>query len=269
MYVAPGLLYVHMPRTAGMFVTNVLDRSLGGTRTIAGSGVHDGVRRLPENVTGGRLSFGTVRDPWSWYVSFYSSFKQQKSGNITGPLAMLCGNQATFQAALPAMTRPTGAARLSSPQFPGHPKGAERLGTLLCDTGIGLWSWYVITSYCRDEVEKVKGLQARLEGADLPWAVSALVDAATVEEGLDKILEAWGGSKSEETRKYLETAPPVNESAPQWCWKGVRPSGRPDPRWWDPSMVATVFETDGWLLRRLGYDRPVGAREPIVVLDEG
>lgn len=269
MYVAPGLLYLHLPRTAGTFVTNVLERTGSGSRNVPGLMPHDGVRKVGE-LASDRLVFGSIRDPWSWYVSFYSSFKHHKTGGLTGPLAEFCGNRATFKDALVAMTRPVGQAVVGSPKFPGHPAGVDRLGQTLLDAGIELWSWYIMTTFCLEPIETVEALSNRLDDeSDLPWAVHVLVDAATIEDGLAEVLRAWNGPKIMETITMLASAPPINESPPSTSWKGVRPSGRPDPRWWDGESIRTVEEVDGFLMRRFGFDKPVGARSPVHTLERG
>ncbi len=258
MYVASGLLFLHVPRSAGTFVTNVLER-VPGTRNVNGTSPFDGVRKLGE-ISSNRLTFGCIRDPWSWYVSLYCSYKN-KSGGLTGPLSDVCGNGASFAKALVAMTKPEGQALLTAPKYPGHPTGLPQLGRTLRSTGIGLWSWYVATTYCVEPVEEDPGFNRRLDdGGDLPWSADVLVDSASVGEGLSQVLSAWGGPKAAETKAFLERAPPINEAPPQYSWKGVRPSGRPDPRWWDEESTRAVLEVDGPLLRRFGFDAPPGGR---------
>lgn len=259
---APGLLFLHLPRSAGTFVTNILERGGSGSRTVGGLLPHDGIRKAGA-LAADRLTFGCVRDPWSWYVSFYASFKNHKSNGLTGPLAEVCGNGAPFKQALKAMTKPEGQALVTSPKYPGHPAGVPQLGRTLRSSGLGLWSWYLATMFCEDEVETWGALG---DFADLPWSVDILLDVATVEQGLSSLLSAWGGPRSAETVSFLDSAPPLNETPPQYSWKGVRPSGRPDPRWWDQESIESVLEVDGPLLRRFGFDAPVGARPSFHVL---
>lgn len=268
MYVAPGLLFLHVPRSAGTFVTNILERGGSGSRSVGGLLPHDGVRKVGE-LASGRLVFGCVRDPWSWYLSFYSSFKNHKTGGLLGPLGEVCGNGADFKKALAAMTKPVGQALVHSPKYPGHPAGIPQLGRGLRSSGIGLWSWYLATTFCLEEVESMEGLSGLLsDGADLPWSVDVLLDAATVEDGLSRLLHAWGGPRSTETASLLTRAPPVNESPPNVSWRGVRPSGKPDPRWWDEESIEAVLEVDGGLLERFGFGSPVGARPSFHLMRE-
>lgn len=259
MYVAPGLLYLHAPRTAGTFVTNTLERGGVGSRSVEGLGVHDGIRKIPERMASDKLIFGSIRDPWSWYVSYFSSFKNAKTGTLTGPLADLCGNQSTFQNAIKMMTRPYGQGMMVIPKLPGCQNAVEpKIGKTLSKAGIGLWSWYMITMFCLEEIETIEGLSSQMdENSDLPWSVPILLDAATIEIGLEQVLSAWGGPKHQEASTFLKTAPPINESS---GWKGVRPSGAPDPRWWSEESIKTIHEVDGWMMRRFSLHEPVGKR---------
>lgn len=64
-------IYLHMPKTGGMWVSNIL-LSNGGYK-IKGSGLHrhSPISKLSEEQLQGKMVFGTLRDPWSWYVSLW------------------------------------------------------------------------------------------------------------------------------------------------------------------------------------------------------
>lgn len=64
-------IYLHMPKTGGMWVSNIL-LSNGGHK-IQGNGLHRHapISKLSEEDLYGKMVFGTIRDPWSWYVSFW------------------------------------------------------------------------------------------------------------------------------------------------------------------------------------------------------
>jgi|GEM_PF-4162649 len=268
MYIAPGLLYLHVPRTAGTFVTNVLERTGIGTRNVEGLSVHDGVRRVPARLRENRIVVGTVRDPWSWYVSLYASYRNHKTGNLTGPLAELVGNQANFQKALDMMTRPKGQATIVAPKLSGAANAVDpRIGRTIDRAGIGLWSWYIISTFCEDPIEATDDLAGQLgDDNELPWSIDVAIDVATVEVGLARVLEAVNGPKAAETIGFLQKSSPVNETPAEFSWRGVRPSGRPSPKLWDEGSIRTVEEVDGYLIRRFGFDKPVGGRPEIHAL---
>lgn len=74
MIVTDKLIYLHIPKTAGMFVGRWLrelfpeasDHSPGGIRQ------HASLAEVPAELLDGRTVFATVRRPWSWYVSLYT-----------------------------------------------------------------------------------------------------------------------------------------------------------------------------------------------------
>ena len=62
------IVYGHMPKTGGSWVSDVLKRTREGQQVLR---AHDGLRDLPVGVSEGRIYIGTIRDPWSWYCSWY------------------------------------------------------------------------------------------------------------------------------------------------------------------------------------------------------
>lgn len=268
MYLAPNLLYLHLPRTAGTFVTNLLEKTGVGSRTVGTLGVHDGVRKISPIQKEDRLIFGSIRDPWSWYVSYYSWFKSPKTGQLNGPIAELCGNRASFEEALRMMTTPHGQGLMVHPKIPGHQNSSDsQIGRAMDKAQIGLWSWYVLTMFCDQEIETLDRIAATVEEGPLPWGADVLADAATIEIGLETVLRSWKGARTKETLDFLRGegqftrgAPAINEAS---SWKGVRPSGGPDPRWWNNDSIRAVLERDGWLMKRFHFDEPVGKRPPL------
>ena len=59
-----------MPKTGGSWVEHYLIHELGGTIYPDLPG-HAPALQIPEHVRKGKILFGTVRDPLSWYVSWY------------------------------------------------------------------------------------------------------------------------------------------------------------------------------------------------------
>jgi len=74
------LLHIHMPKTGGLWVGRVL-LAAGGTK-VAGLRRHDPHNAVPDEVREGRLVFGTIRDPWSWYLSFWRHLRVGRDGQM-------------------------------------------------------------------------------------------------------------------------------------------------------------------------------------------
>lgn len=93
------MLYIHMPKTGGIWVSKTL-RGEGGTK-IPGCQRHATTKELPADCNKYTL-FGTIRDPWSWYVSFWNHL----GSGVDGPPlreALTFGDR-TFEAYLYCMT---------------------------------------------------------------------------------------------------------------------------------------------------------------------
>lgn len=73
-------VYLHMPKTGGMWVSNIL--LANGGHKIKGTGLHRhaGVSKLSEEHLQGKIVFGTIRDPWTWYVSLWRHLQIGKDG---------------------------------------------------------------------------------------------------------------------------------------------------------------------------------------------
>ena len=80
MIVSDKLVFIHMHKTGGQFVSRALLDHVGGSRVI---GYHWPRKNLPVKFRGLPL-LGFVRNPWDWYVSWFC-FNQQKTSN-TNPL---------------------------------------------------------------------------------------------------------------------------------------------------------------------------------------
>lgn len=97
------LLFVHMPKTGGIWVADVL-RRLAGAQPVPGTQRHTSVHEIPEGALGDRHTFGTLRDPWSWYASMW----QHLRNGVDGPpiLRALGSGQEDFPSVLRGMTDP-------------------------------------------------------------------------------------------------------------------------------------------------------------------
>lgn len=66
----PRLLYVHMPKTGGSFVTNVMRRAMGSVPTPS---QHSSIREArSDHLAGLEAVFGTTRNPFDWMRSLFN-----------------------------------------------------------------------------------------------------------------------------------------------------------------------------------------------------
>ncbi len=66
--VTPDFVVGHMPKTGGTWAADYLRAT---TRSTFVGRSHWPLRLVPEHLWGGRRALGTMRDPWSWYGSWY------------------------------------------------------------------------------------------------------------------------------------------------------------------------------------------------------
>ena len=63
-------IYIHMPKCGGNWITDCLQREIDGRRI--GTHGHAPARYLKNHEVKGKTLWGTIRDPWSWYVSWWA-----------------------------------------------------------------------------------------------------------------------------------------------------------------------------------------------------
>jgi hypothetical protein len=266
MFYAPGLLYLHLPRTGGTFVADLLDKQKLGSRQLAMEiGGHDGIRSVPPQILASSLTFGSLRDPWSWYASIDAHYRNR--GRFDGFLHEMFGKAVPFKEVVRGFTCPRTMqrVRLDRPvRFPGARHPEERFAQQLAESGVGLYTWMVMRMFCSEPLETVPGLVGILEDFDdIPWGVQAIVDTAQLRDGLSTVLQAWRPEVAADVDPVLRTHPAQNEKA---RFRGVTPAGQPDPSMYDQEAQEWVWKADGWMMRRFGFDRPVGQRPAVTVL---
>lgn len=129
--VTQDLVYIHMPKTGGTWVANVLLKLLQAKQVGDGHG--------PSMPGEGRVVFGTVRDPWTWYVSWWLHALRANPDT-----ACQWGNGSpAFSHVLQGVLYPHTVDKL--PQefgvcFPISPRGIDQRLSLL-QSGQSLYSW--------------------------------------------------------------------------------------------------------------------------------
>lgn len=79
MFINDRIIYLHMQKTGGTHISKLLKSHLDGEVTLK----HGQLRGSP----GDRLVFGSVRNPWDWYVSIWT-YGCQGDGIVPGRLKM-------------------------------------------------------------------------------------------------------------------------------------------------------------------------------------
>lgn len=62
-------VFLHLQKTGGMFFEKFLLKNILGSKF--GNSRHGGFSRIPEKYKKNKIVFGTIRNPWDWYVSWY------------------------------------------------------------------------------------------------------------------------------------------------------------------------------------------------------
>ena len=100
-FITDELLYVHMPKTGGLWISRILQNVAKGIR-IPGLPRHTPAMDIPEEYLEDRLMFGSIRDPWSWYTSLWQHLRAGEDGQQL--LAYLDDGEGTFTAFLRGAT---------------------------------------------------------------------------------------------------------------------------------------------------------------------
>jgi hypothetical protein len=94
MLIHDRFIFLHVPRTGGIFLRDVLKRELppGTVRRgprmpsgRSGDGTHTGRLEIPEALRG-RPVLAFIRNPWDWYVSIYHYVMKHSSAPIPDPV---------------------------------------------------------------------------------------------------------------------------------------------------------------------------------------
>jgi hypothetical protein len=226
MIVTPRFVFLHLHKSGGTFVNDCLMRFVPGARQV---GYHLPRRMIPAEFAALPL-LGFVRNPWSYYVSWYA-FQTSRpqpnalyrvlsaegrlgfAGTIANVLALGRDDELLNRvvAALPTEYRNQG---LNLPGFALAP---------IRGTGLGFYSY--LYRYMHGEDDRVAiGRMERLR------------------EDLLSMLERVGHPVSEPMRTYITQAPPLNASE-HGAFRDQ----------YDARLAALVAERDAAVIGRYGY----------------
>lgn len=226
MIATPRFVFLHLHKSGGTFVNECLLRYVPGARQL---GYHLPHSLLPPDLAGLPV-LGFVRNPWSYYVSWYA-FQSERpqpnalfrvlsedgSAGFSGTIANMLDlgkDDALLEAvsaALPANYTNRG---LNLPGFALAPIRGSRLGFY------AYLFQYIFAGAPRLEVGRMESLRTDLLG----------------------LLERVGEPVNEELHRHVATAAPVNTS---------RHDGYAD--YYDAALRDRVAERDAMIIERFGY----------------
>ena len=208
-------IYIHMPKTGGSWMSEYLIAEHSGKR-VGGHG-HQPADTLKKHVVENKLLWATIRDPWSWYLSWYAHGMQ--APHYQERLAVYGRGSLEFKDVL------IGALSRDESRCP--------------ERAAAIWS---ITNEKKARDAYLKGV-----GGLYTWSffhmfnglVTTLVDTAAMPEG---IRELFGVDV--DTTAY----PPANT-------RNVKLPKAPEEMY-DDEMIDAVFDEDSFLISILGYEGP-------------
>jgi hypothetical protein len=218
MLVASQLVFVHIPRTGGAFVKEVLGEYLGVDASAPSLPTHASYDELPAEFHD-RPAFCVVRNPWDWYVSWYHHSMARgprlakldpadpKRGNWQ---TLFASGESTFKETVTRMCE----GRLEHP-FANDARRRD----------VDLYSEYVRVLAGR-AIKRGRLETGRFEGL-IPFLVDLLDRNALLTEPL---------------RHAIERSPPTNAS-----------DHGPYRDYYDQELRELVAHKARWLLERFGY----------------
>lgn len=213
-------MYIHLPKTGGSYVTKWLRSQAGGRLYLR---CHDPLQDAVPAMRKGRKVFGTIRDPWSWYVSWWQH--SMAAPDRRKYLEKWGRGHINFQDVLYGVTHPN---EVDVPELPGviwrpGKAGGDHRDSLI-QSGKSLYSWAVGHMY-----------------GD-PLEIDVLLDTPCLTQQLGALF----GEKID-PRKW----PPENTKSNR------RRTAVADPTTlYNPDRIEWVRQSDKDLIDLLGYDRP-------------
>jgi len=220
------VVYVHIPKTGGTQTRAVL-RQVGGARKV-GAG-HDSIRVVPYNVRRDSLCVATLRDPWTWYASWYEHSIAALGDEGRNRLAAWGNGAHDFESVLYGVTHPEDLPR--SPLWPGvlfmHAGSFRRV---TAPHGLLSWCWRY---FCCER-----------DGSD---AVGAVIDTAQLTAGWAEVLGVKVPDGTANARK-----------------SSILPESYADA--YSPEMLEWVREADAPIIDRFGFEPFQPLDKPVTYL---
>ena len=236
MLAGPSLLWAHVPKNAGSYVTRLLMRwGLADWDTVQrfvrlDHNSHQGLRVIPERHRAPRLCLATVRSPWERYVSaaHYWLGQDGRAGEFVAQFVdgAEVGDVVPIPDIIWGMLEPPDRVAWTIP-YPPH--RSETLGEELRRRDVGLCTW-TQELICADAAGS--------------WLADALVDVGQVGAGLPAVLDRAGLWQPAWLADVLsEPAANVNGRYDSAQWRS----------YYTPELAALVAHKDRRIVDLMGY----------------
>jgi hypothetical protein len=226
-------IYCHMPKTGGAWTTAYLQKKRGGAQTPDHG--HHPAADIPKESLEGRTLFGTIRNPWDWYASWYMHAKS-RAIDKDGLFRFGAGSDSFKSVMIGAIIPDPGQA----PDNIGviwAIKDPRKAREEFLNQGCGLYTWVFHHVY--------SGM------------VKTFIDTPQLHEGLSQITGVAISPKK-------HPATNTRHQRPESAVDDVRALYDQEPR-----LIDLIWETDGDIIKAMGYTEPFGkAPTPVIQLDE-
>lgn len=233
--ITENLVYWHMPKTGGMSVYKYLLAAGNNYQVLPGYQRHGRAPTIASSILKGRTLFGTVRNPWHWYASFYQmAMRDEKHQEI---LRKYGNGSLEFRAVLRGLTRPLECCEFPEEEFTvifQVEKGGEKLWAEdFLSSGLGLFSW--VFRYCYGR----------------PVKPEVFVDTQQLVEGVSELLLI--------SPEMLESINPQNR-AEHFPMNYAGPA----ESLYEPDMIEWVYDSDVGLIETFGFEPFKQMKSPTV-----
>lgn len=202
-YKTDELIYVHLPKCGGTWVGWYLQNECRFAQIQKG---HDPLSCVPLEEREGRLVVGSLRDPWSWYRSWY--LHARKRVGWTEALKVYGDGTTTYPEVIYGVTHPT---RERCPEAPSVLVDYQHEREAFLASGRGLYSWYARYMF------------------GWPYEVKAIIDLKSLTPGLEQVLKRKVDRDVHPPRNITARNPPLTryeksreEELNQWIWEADR-----------------------------------------------
>jgi len=217
------LVYVHIPKTGGTQTREIL-RARGGRKEGAG---HDSIRVVPYALRRDSLCVASLRDPWTWYASWYEHARRLGDEGVR-LLRQWSDTPGDFESVLYGVTHPEDLP--TAPKRPGviftHDGSYPRA---TAPHGLFTWLWGY---FCCER-----------DGTEI---VDVVIDTAQINEG-------WASILGEPVEGHAN-----GRSIP------TLPKNYADA--YTPEMIQWVRAADAGLIERFGFEPFVPMPQPVTHL---